>query len=117
MRTCVRVVNRGDEEAIASVKINVARPIIRLRYDLILDLGSRLLRVQCKWAHSRVARSFERIALQLLHARAGYVRSNYGADEIDAIGLYCGRSTGCYLIPVDAVEGRSHASSAARADG
>jgi hypothetical protein len=30
--------------------IDVARPLDSARYDLILDLGPKLLRVQCKWA-------------------------------------------------------------------
>ncbi len=36
----------------AAVKIGlgVSIPLAPQRYDLVLDVGSRLLRVQCKWA-------------------------------------------------------------------
>jgi hypothetical protein len=34
----------------------VSRPLDDQRYDLVLDLGSRLLRVQCKW-QCEIARS------------------------------------------------------------
>ena len=31
--------------------IGVLRPLADMRYDLVLDTGTRLLRVQCKWAN------------------------------------------------------------------
>jgi hypothetical protein len=33
----------------------VLRPIVEgRRYDIVIDTGPRLLRVQCKWGHARV---------------------------------------------------------------
>jgi PD-(D/E)XK nuclease superfamily protein len=34
----------------ARLGIAVSKPLGDQRYDLILDLGSTLLRIQCKWA-------------------------------------------------------------------
>ena len=36
--------------------IGVARPLDDERYDLILDTGPELLRVQCKWAEQPASR-------------------------------------------------------------
>ncbi len=38
---------------------------------------------------------------------SGYVRSTYGADEIDAIAIYCGALDECYPLPIGLVEGQS----------
>jgi hypothetical protein len=73
------------------------------RYDLAIDTGQRLLRVQCKWAarqgevilaHCRTSR----------HTPGGYRRTTYSADEIDAIALYSPDTDNCYLIPAHEVE-------------
>ena len=58
------------------------------RYDLVIDIGEKLLRVQCKWASRQgnvlTARSSEAAATR----RAGIVRTTYSAEEIDAIAVY-----------------------------
>ncbi len=36
----------------------------------------------------------------------GYIRSTYRADEIDALGAYCGTLDRCYLLPVAMVAGK-----------
>jgi len=54
------------------------------RYDLIFDLGGRLLRVQCKWA----PRHGELLTIRCYsnrRAREGLRRRGYTIDEIDAI--------------------------------
>jgi hypothetical protein len=67
------------------------------RYDLIFDLGMRLLRVQCKWARQNGnvivinCRSCRR-------GRDGYVRRTYSAEQVDAIAAYCPDVDGCYLL-------------------
>ena len=90
------------EAAIAAeaVKLGIdgLRPFVEGgRYDLVFDVGDRLLRVQCKWAereggvvdvHARTSR----------HTPRGYVRTTYGADEIDARRrVLPAASTRCYL--------------------
>src|SRR5438876_3182172 len=81
--------------ALEAVKrgIPVLRPIFQdARYDLVFDLGTRLLRVQCKWARRRgnvvdvKARTCRRVA-------GGFERTTYSPDEVDVIGAYCPEST------------------------
>jgi PD-(D/E)XK endonuclease len=90
----------------ARLGLSVLKPLTEHeRYDLALDLGSRVLRVQCKWANCtgdvvqiRTGRSRTR--------RRGYIRSTYRADEIDALAAYCGDLDRCYLLPVSMVAGK-----------
>lgn len=96
------------EIAVAAIRLGwtVLRPINeRARYDIAIDHGSGPLRVQCKWArrHGDVI---------VVHARtcrltpAGYIRTTYSADEIDALGVYCSDIDRCYLIPAEQLDGR-----------
>jgi PD-(D/E)XK endonuclease len=69
------------------------------RYDLALDDGVTLVRVQCKWARRRG----DVIAIPLRtsrHTPRGYVRTTYTPNEIDAVGVYCPDVDRCYLIPI-----------------
>ena len=75
------------------------------RYDLVFEIGARLLRVQCKWAPCKG----EVISLNMRTSRFtpnGYVRTTYGEDEVDVIAAYCPELDRCYLIPMDVVAGR-----------
>ncbi len=83
--------------------IAVLKPVFEdLRYDLAFDLGSALLRIQCKWAPRRrdvvtvQARTCRRIA-------GGYERTTYSRAEVDAIAAYCPDTRRCYLIPIEEV--------------
>jgi hypothetical protein len=84
-------------EALAA-GIGVATPLGDERYDLIFDIGSRLLRVQCKWAVR-----FEDVVVircrRVRRGRDGLIRRPYLAEEIDAIGAYCADLNACYLLP------------------
>jgi hypothetical protein len=76
------------------------------RYDLVLDDGEQLLRVQCKWAR----RHGDVIAVRLRTSRltpGGYVTTDYSPTEVDAVGVYCPDLDRCYLIPIRDVAGRS----------
>src|SRR5438128_1253720 len=88
--------------ALEAVKrdIPVLKPIFMdARYDLVFDLGTKLLRVQCKWARRRgnvvdvKARTCRRVA-------GGFERTTYSPDEVDAIGAYCPELNRCYLVPI-----------------
>ena len=82
--------------------IGVARPFVDERYDLIFDLGSTLLRIQCKWA-SRVG---EVIAVRCYSARrsaTGLIKRVYSREDVDAFAVYCHDPQGRYLIPFDDV--------------
>ena len=75
------------------------------RYDLIIGVAGRLLRVQCKWGNCKD----DVIAVQLASSRRGpdgYIRRNYSAAEVDAIGIYCGDLDRCFLIPIDLIAGQ-----------
>jgi hypothetical protein len=87
--------------------IGIYRPLMEGgRYDLIFDVHSRLMRVQCKWAVNRGAVVFVQIATSRL-TPAGYRRSTYSADEIDAVAAYCLELRTCYFLPISLVAGKS----------
>jgi hypothetical protein len=95
------------EVAAAAIRLDllVLRPLAEGgRYDLILDLGGKLLRVQCKWA-SRQGDVLVARCTTCRHTPRGYLRTTYAASEVDAIGLYAPSTDRCYLIPIDEVEG------------
>jgi hypothetical protein len=83
----------------------VARPVAEgERYDLILDLRPRLLRVQCKWGNCDGAVVTARLST-FRRVRDGGLVTTYSAAEIDAFGLYCASLDRCYVLPIDLVEG------------
>jgi prevent-host-death family protein len=97
------------EAAIAAEAIKLGVPVLRpmvehTRYDLIFDIGSRLFRVQCKWA----SREKDIVIVRLRGHRLttqGSVRTTYSADEIDAVVAYCEELNEFYWLPIDLVAG------------
>ena len=85
---------------------DVYRPVIEGgRYDLVMDVGTRLLRVQVKWA--RKVKAVVSVNLQTFRrTKDAYVRTSYSAAEVDAIGVYCDPLQRCYLLPISLVDGR-----------
>jgi hypothetical protein len=82
-----------SEIAAAAIKLGVGvyRPLSDgARYDLVFDVGSRLLRVQCKWA----ARTGDVIVIR--------------ATEVDLIAAYCLDLDRCFLLSADRFDGRTH---------
>jgi prevent-host-death family protein len=100
------------EAAIAATAVKLGIEVLRPqfehgRYDLVFELGSRFLRIQCKWA--RLVHGKSVIYVQLSgsrHTPGGYVRTTYSADEIDAVAVYCEELDQCYLLPIDLVAGK-----------
>ena len=90
----------------AELGIGVYKPLTDgERYDLIFDVGSTLLRVQCKWAKRRGA--VVNIPCQSCRRTAtGLKARSYTADEVDAIAGYCHELKQCYLLPISLVAGR-----------
>jgi hypothetical protein len=84
--------------------IGVFRAVAEERYDLVLDIGERLLRVQCKTAvldgDVLVIRCYSccRTADRML-------RRSYTGDEIDAVAAYNDELDRCFLIPIQRVDG------------
>jgi hypothetical protein len=92
--------------AVIQLGLTVLRPLCEgRRYDLIVDLEPRLLRVQCKLA--RRTRGVLAIHLQTSrYTPNGYVHRSYSATEIDAVGAYSPELGTCYLLPAGLVTGR-----------
>src|SRR5437868_4438263 len=80
--------------------IFVLRPVAEGgRYDLVFDLGERLLRVQCKLARRRgdvivlTARTCRRTGY-------GYIHGTYTSEEIDAVAGFCPEIGRSYFVPI-----------------
>lgn len=94
------------EIAAAAIRLDllVLRPLAEGgRYDLAIDVGPKLLRVQCKWA-SRNRDVLTIYCEKSRHTPRGYVRTTYSAKEIDAIAAYSPDVDRCYLIPIEEAE-------------
>jgi hypothetical protein len=84
----------------------VLRPLTEgRRYDLIIDTGPRLLRVQCKWGRRQGNVVVVKTSTQRL-TPAGYVQTTYQADEIDGIAVYCEALKRCFYLPIEIAAGR-----------
>jgi hypothetical protein len=84
----------------------VLRPVVEgRRYDLVIDTGPNLLRVQCKWAQRKGAVVLVNLST-CRHTPSGYVRSTYSRDEVDGIGVYCHELKRCFYLPIETVAGR-----------
>lgn len=84
----------------AKLGIGVARPLDDERYDLILDLRPRLIRVQCKWAALRG----EVVVVRLYSNRRGpngMITRLYDPSEIDGFAAFCAGTGRCYLLGRD----------------
>lgn len=70
------------------------------RIDLVLDDGSRLLRVQCKTGRLRGgAIRFSVCSCYGHHRNPGRARRDY-QGQIDAFAVYCPETAGVYVIPI-----------------
>jgi prevent-host-death family protein len=91
----------------ARLGLEVYKPLIEhSRADLLVGLGMRFLRVQCKWAH----RHGDIVQVHLASSRRtrdGFHRTRYSADEVDAIGAYCEEISDCFLIPIEVAAGKT----------
>jgi hypothetical protein len=111
----MRELTPTEKGAIAEAKIYaaaveagivVARPLSEgSRYDLIFDLGPKLLRVQCKWAN----RKGDVVVVRTRTCRctpSGYVLTTYGATEVDGVAAYCPDLDACFYIPIEEIAGK-----------
>jgi hypothetical protein len=73
------------------------------RYDLVIDDGGRLLRVQCKTGRLRDgAILFALCSCYGHHRNPGNARRSYDG-EIDLFAVYCRETERVYLVPIDAL--------------
>jgi hypothetical protein len=76
------------------------------RYDVVIDEGSRLARVQCKTGRLRGgAIRFKACSSYAHHPNPKVLKRDY-VDEIDYFAVYCPETDGVYLIPIDDVQPR-----------
>ena len=77
------------------------------RYDLVIDDGVVLARVQCKTGRLRNgAIIFAVTSTYGHHPRAAVTRRTY-AGEIELFAVYCPETAGVYLVPINDVPMRS----------
>jgi len=86
--------------------VGVFASVMDERYDLILDLRPRLLRVQCKTAVVKgdvlIVRCYS-----CRRSATGLVKRSYAPDEVDAFAAYSPELRRCYLLPMDWMHGRT----------
>jgi hypothetical protein len=87
--------------------IGVFKPISEgERYDLILDLRPRLVRVQCKWG----ALAGDVVIVRCYscrRTRSGLLKRGYDESEIDAVAAYCMALDRVFCFPIEWLNGRS----------
>jgi prevent-host-death family protein len=93
----------------AKLELSVLTPLTEHeRYDLVLGIGGRLWRVQCKWG-SLVDGKIKATLRSSYHSPTrGYVIKTYDRSEIDLIAVHCAELGRCYLLPPELFEGRSN---------
>jgi len=93
--------------AAAELGVGVFKPLTDgKRYDLIFELGSKLYRVQCKYARFRrdvvVVRCYSS-----RRAREGLLKRPYCVEDADLIAAYCPELERCFLVPAHEFDGRT----------
>jgi len=71
------------------------------RYDLIVDNGARLERVQCKTGRLRHGVVTFRTASSYAHHPNPKPRQLHYRGQVDAFAVYCPENGGVYLVPID----------------
>lgn len=91
----------------ARLGLSVLKPLTEHeRYDLVLEIQGRLIRVQCKWGSRKRDVICVRVSSSYHSPTRGYVKSTYDESQIDALAVYCEDLDRCYLLPVSMVAGR-----------
>jgi PD-(D/E)XK nuclease superfamily protein len=94
----------------ARLGLSVLKPLTEHeRYDLVLGIGDRLYRVQCKWGKRCKGGIEVRLKSSYHSPTRGYVITTYSESEIDLVAVYCGDLDRSYLLPVELFAGRNMA--------
>ena len=72
---------------------------VNQRYDLVLDLGERFVRVQCKTGRMRNGSVQFKTQSVSTNTRGSTLRGYQG--EVEAFLVYCPETDGTYLVPVE----------------
>jgi prevent-host-death family protein len=92
----------------AKLGIPVLKPLTEHeRYDLVLELGERLVRAQCKWARRKGDVVVVESRGSWHSPGRGYVRTSYLPHEVDLIAAYCEELGTSYAIPVRRFPGQT----------
>jgi prevent-host-death family protein len=92
----------------AKLGLAVLKPLTEHeRYDLVLGVEGRLLRVQCKWGARRGSVIEVRLRTSYHSPTRGYVLTSYSRAEVDLVAVYCQALDRCYLVPPAIFEGRA----------
>ena len=88
--------------------IGVLKPVSEgARYDVLFDLGTRFVRVQCKTAKQRS----NVLVIPFCSARRtprGFEKRSYTSAEIDAVAAYSPELRRCYLLPLEKFSCRTY---------
>ena len=96
--------------AAVEAEIPVFRPIAEGgRSDLVMEIGGRLQRVQCKSGTCDGDVIVVHLSTCRFTPTRGYIRTTYESDEIDLFGVYCAELRRCYLLPIADFAGRTYA--------
>jgi hypothetical protein len=79
------------------------------RYDLIVDDGIRLQRVQCKTGRLRDGVVVFRTASSYAHHPNPKPRQLHYGGQVDAFAVYCPENACVYVIPIDGLPRRAAA--------
>lgn len=91
----------------ARLGLSVLKPLTEHeRYDLVLGVGARLIRLQCKWGAFDGDVVSVRLRSSYHSPTRGYVTSTYDDSEVDAVAVYCGEIGHCDLLPIQLAAGR-----------
>ena len=94
--------------AAVRMKLCVLRPMNEgRRYDLAIDIDTRILRVQCKWASRKGAILAVRTSTSRF-TPGGYISTTYARHEIDAVAIFAPSVDRCYLMPVEEITGLTY---------
>jgi PD-(D/E)XK endonuclease len=77
------------------------------RYDLVIDDGLRLARVQCKTGRLRSGAVLFNTCSSYAHHPNPKLRRRDYSGEIDFFGVYCAETGGVYLVPIEDASLRS----------
>ena len=105
---CCRAGRRTRSRQARGARIPAEEVVQHARYDLVLEIGGRLLRVQCKWGACNGETISVRLTSSYHSPTRGYVTRTYTSSEVDAIAIYCDRTRRCYLVPIALAAGMGH---------
>jgi hypothetical protein len=75
------------------------------RYDLVVDVRGKFMRVQCKTGRFRAGAVVFKTTSSYAHHRSAQVPRRGYQGEIDYFGVHCPETGGVYLVPINEVPG------------